>query len=106
MVGGNMWGKKGGGHTLPGGHTVHLEKTDSHYKLLESLTLRNSPHADTLEKRVSTVGRIHPHLEAKVVDPATNEIVPRGHVGELCVKGGRWKRGGVDGAPRSVWRTL
>jgi fatty-acyl-CoA synthase len=33
---------------------------------------------DTVEKRVSTVGRVHPHAEIKVVDPGTGEVVPRG----------------------------
>jgi len=42
---------------------------------------------DDLEKRVSTVGRVHPHLEIKIVDPVTGEIVPRGVQGELCTRG-------------------
>ncbi|KAI3430891.1 hypothetical protein D9Q98_009300 [Chlorella vulgaris] len=42
---------------------------------------------DPVERRVSTVGRIHPHLEAKVVDPGTNRTLLRGQVGELCVRG-------------------
>jgi fatty-acyl-CoA synthase len=41
---------------------------------------------DKLEKRVSTVGRIHPHVEAKVVD-AEGRIVPRGTPGELLTRG-------------------
>jgi fatty-acyl-CoA synthase len=41
---------------------------------------------DPLERRVSTVGRIHPHLEVKVVDLA-GQIVPRGEPGELCTRG-------------------
>ena len=41
---------------------------------------------DPLERRVSTVGRIHPHLEVKVVD-AEGRIVPRGVAGELCTRG-------------------
>jgi fatty-acyl-CoA synthase len=41
---------------------------------------------DPLERRVSTVGRIHPHLEVKVVDPE-GRIVPRGVSGELCTRG-------------------
>ncbi len=41
---------------------------------------------DTLERRVSTVGRIMPHVEAKVVD-AEGRIVPRGEPGELCTRG-------------------
>ena len=42
---------------------------------------------DSLDRRVSTVGRAHPHVEVKVVDPATGETVPRGRSGELCIRG-------------------
>ena len=42
---------------------------------------------DPIEDRVSTVGRIHPHLECKIVSPETGEIVPRGTQGELCTRG-------------------
>jgi fatty-acyl-CoA synthase len=42
---------------------------------------------DPLDKRVSTVGRVHPHLEIKIVDPATGKVVPRGEPGELCSRG-------------------
>jgi len=42
--------------------------------------------ADPLERRVGTVGRVHPHVEAKVIDDA-GHIVPRGTAGELCVRG-------------------
>jgi fatty-acyl-CoA synthase len=51
---------------------------------------------DTVERRVSTVGRVGPHLEVKVIDPATARTVPRGEPGELCTRGysvmlGYWK---------------
>jgi fatty-acyl-CoA synthase len=42
---------------------------------------------DDLERRVSTVGTVHPHLEVKVVDPETGLTVPRGQPGELCTRG-------------------
>ena len=42
--------------------------------------------ADPLERRVSTVGRIHPHQEVKIVDPA-GRVVPRGTPGELLTRG-------------------
>jgi fatty-acyl-CoA synthase len=42
---------------------------------------------DSLDLRVSTVGRVHPHLEIKLVDPATGLTVPRGEAGELCTRG-------------------
>ena len=41
---------------------------------------------DPLERRVSTVGRIHPHVEVKVVD-LEGRIVKRGERGELCTRG-------------------
>jgi fatty-acyl-CoA synthase len=42
---------------------------------------------DPLEKRVGTVGRVHPHVEVKVVDPETDRVVECGHSGELCTRG-------------------
>ena len=41
---------------------------------------------DKLVKRTTTVGRVHPHVEVKVVDPAGN-VVPRGTRGEICTRG-------------------
>jgi fatty-acyl-CoA synthase len=42
---------------------------------------------DPVSKRVSTVGRIHPHVEVRVIDPETGNVVPRGKPGELCTRG-------------------
>ena len=42
---------------------------------------------DSVEKRVSSVGRIHPHVEIKVIDPETGQVVPQGTSGELCTRG-------------------
>jgi len=42
---------------------------------------------DDLEKRTSTVGGVHPHVEVKVVDPVTRLPVPHGEAGELCTRG-------------------
>jgi fatty-acyl-CoA synthase len=63
---------------------------------------------DPLDKRVGTVGRVHPHVEVKVVDPETDAIVERGASGELCTRGysvmlGYWNndaatRGAIDAA--------
>ncbi|CAN5720564.1 AMP-binding protein [soil metagenome] len=55
-----------------------------------------SAHDDPIDKRVGTVGRIHPHVEVKIVDPETGRIAPRGASGELCTRGysvmlGYWK---------------
>jgi fatty-acyl-CoA synthase len=42
---------------------------------------------DSLERRVSTVGQVHPHVEVKIVDPESGLTVPRGVAGELCTRG-------------------
>ncbi|MGZ5416136.1 MAG: AMP-binding protein [Nocardioides sp.] len=42
---------------------------------------------DDLERRTATIGRVHPHVEVKVVDPVTGETVERGEPGELCTRG-------------------
>ncbi|HEY7817954.1 MAG TPA: AMP-binding protein, partial [Vicinamibacteria bacterium] len=42
---------------------------------------------DAVEKRVATVGRVHPHAEIRIVDPATGAVVPRNTPGELCTRG-------------------
>ena len=66
-----------------------------------------SSTSDPLARRVSTVGRVHPHLEVKIVD-AEGRVVPRGVAGELCTRGysvmlGYWDddartRGAIDAA--------
>ncbi len=42
---------------------------------------------DELDLRVGTVGRVGPHLEIKIVDPITREVLPRGETGEFCTRG-------------------
>ncbi len=42
---------------------------------------------DSLARRVSTIGRVQPHLEVKIVDPATGETAPMGEPGELYTRG-------------------
>lgn len=42
---------------------------------------------DSLDRRVSTVGRVMPHVEVKIIDPETGITVPRGEIGELCTRG-------------------
>ncbi|MDH6243040.1 AMP-binding protein [Mycobacterium sp. OTB74] len=42
---------------------------------------------DDLDRRTATIGRAHPHLEVKIVDPVTGETVPRGQTGEFCTRG-------------------
>ncbi len=42
---------------------------------------------DDLGRRTATVGRAHPHVEIKIVDPDTGAVVPRGEPGEFCTRG-------------------
>ena len=42
---------------------------------------------DPVEKRVATVGPVHPHVEVKVVDPESGQLIRRGESGELCTRG-------------------
>ncbi|MEL7115269.1 MAG: AMP-binding protein [Pseudomonadota bacterium] len=46
-----------------------------------------SSRDDTIERRVTTVGRIQPRAEAKIIAPDTGRILPRGEMGELCTRG-------------------
>jgi fatty-acyl-CoA synthase len=58
------------------------------YGMTETSPVSTQTRADDdLELRVSTVGRVHPHLEVKVVDPATGLTVAEGETGELCTRG-------------------
>lgn len=50
------------------------------------VSTQTSP-TDTLAQRTGTVGTAGPHLEIKVVDPDTGEVLPRGEPGELCTRG-------------------
>ncbi|MGQ0632842.1 MAG: AMP-binding protein [Sporichthyaceae bacterium] len=48
---------------------------------------------DDVERRVSTIGRVHPHLEIAIVDPETEQVVPRGQRGEFRTRGYSVMRG-------------
>ncbi|MBL8927255.1 MAG: AMP-binding protein [Pseudonocardia sp.] len=58
------------------------------YGMTETSPVSTQTRADdTLDRRVSTVGRVHPYVEVKVVDPVTGRTSPRGESGELCTRG-------------------
>jgi len=42
---------------------------------------------DDLERRTSSIGRAHPHVEIKIIDPETGDVVERGEPGEFCTRG-------------------
>ena len=58
------------------------------YGMTETSPVSTQTRADdSLDRRVSTVGRVHPHVEVKIVNSATGETLPRGEPGELCTRG-------------------
>ncbi|MCA8338633.1 AMP-binding protein [Burkholderia multivorans] len=66
---------------------MHLSEITIAYGMTETSPVSfQSSTDDPLEKRTTTVGRVQPHLEVKIVDPG-GEIVPVGVTGELCTKG-------------------
>ena len=66
---------------------MHMPQVTNVYGMTETSPVSwQTSTSDTLERRVSTVGQVHPHLEVKVVD-AGGRIVPRGQPGELCTRG-------------------
>jgi fatty-acyl-CoA synthase len=66
---------------------MHLPEVSIVYGMTETspVSFQTGPD-DTLERRVGTVGRVHPHVEVKIVD-SQGRIVPRGEPGELCTRG-------------------
>jgi fatty-acyl-CoA synthase len=66
---------------------MHMRHLTICYGMTETSPVSFQSHVeDPLEKRVTTVGRIHPHLQAKVVG-TDGRVVPRGSTGELCTRG-------------------
>ncbi len=67
--------------------TMHLTEITIGYGMTETSPVSTQTAiGDPIEKQVSTVGRVHPHLEVKIVD-AEGRIVPRGTPAELCTRG-------------------
>src|ERR1700754_3190638 len=66
---------------------MHMSDVTIAYGMTETSPVSTQTGADDpLEKRVGTVGRVHPHVEVKVVNPETGAIVERGEPGELCTR--------------------
>jgi len=66
---------------------MHMSEVTIAYGMTETSPVSfQSSTTDSIERRVSTVGRIHPHVEVKIVD-AEGRVVPRGTPGELCTRG-------------------
>jgi fatty-acyl-CoA synthase len=67
---------------------MHMDEVTICYGMTETSPVSTQSKVDDpLEKRVSTVGCVHPNIEVKIVEPSTGKVVPRGTVGELCTRG-------------------
>jgi fatty-acyl-CoA synthase len=67
---------------------MHMTEVTICYGMTETSPVSTQTTADDdTERRVSTVGRVHPHVEVKVIDPETGLVTPRGVAGELCTRG-------------------
>ena len=66
---------------------MHMSEVTIAYGMTETSPVSfQTSHDDPLERRVGTVGRVHPHVEVKIVN-AEGRIVPPGTPGELCTRG-------------------
>jgi fatty-acyl-CoA synthase len=80
---------------------MHMRELTIAYGMTETSPVSFQSHIDDpLEKRVSTVGRVHPHVQVKIVD-ANGQVVPRGVPGELCTRGYSVMRGYWGDAERT-----
>jgi len=67
---------------------MNMEEVSIAYGMTETSPVSTQTRADDdLDRRTATIGRVHPHLEIKVVDPATGGPVDRGTPGEFCTRG-------------------
>ncbi|MSQ20174.1 MAG: AMP-binding protein [Betaproteobacteria bacterium] len=82
--------------------TMHLGEITIGYGMTETSPVSfQTKIGDPIERQVSTVGRVHPHVEVKIVD-AVGRIVPRGTAGELCTRGYSVMLGYWDDAERTA----
>jgi fatty-acyl-CoA synthase len=90
---------------------MHMREVTICYGMTETSPVSTQTGADDdVEHRTGTVGRVHPHVEVKVVDPATGRTVARGDPGELCTRGysvmlGYWEEPDktADAIDRAGW---
>jgi len=67
---------------------MHMPQITIMYGMTETSPVSTQTKiGDPLEKQVGTVGRIHPHVEVKIIDPDSGLVVERGVTGEICTRG-------------------
>ena len=82
---------------------MHMSEVAIAYGMTETSPVSCQTRVDDdLERRTATIGRVHPHLEIKVVDPVSGETLPRGTAGEYCTRGYSVMRGYWDDPDRTA----
>jgi fatty-acyl-CoA synthase len=67
---------------------MHMSEVSIAYGMTETSPVSCQTRADDdLDRRTATIGRVHPHVEIKIVDPVNGETVERGQTGEFCTRG-------------------
>ena len=67
---------------------MHMHEITICYGMTETSPVSTQTRVDDpVERRVGSVGRVHPHVEVKIVDPDLGHVTPRNVVGELCTRG-------------------
>ena len=67
---------------------MHMQEVTIAYGMTETspVSFQTTPD-DPIDRQVATVGRVHPHVECKIIDPETGAVLPRGETGELLSRG-------------------
>ncbi len=67
---------------------MHMAEVSIAYGMTETSPVSCQTRADDdLDRRTATIGRVHPHVEIKIVDPVSGDTVERGETGEFCTRG-------------------
>jgi fatty-acyl-CoA synthase len=67
---------------------MHMHEVAIAYGMTETSPVSTQTRIGApLDKQVGTVGQVHPHVQIKIVDPQTGQVVPVGERGELCTRG-------------------
>src|SRR4051812_8227252 len=67
---------------------MHMAEVSTASGMTETSPVPSQPRSDDdRERRTATIGRVHPHVEVKIVDPVSGATVERGETGELCTRG-------------------
>jgi fatty-acyl-CoA synthase len=67
---------------------MHMAEVSIAYGMTETSPVSCQTRSDDdLDRRTATIGRVHPHVEVKIIDPVSGDTVERGETGELCTRG-------------------